>query len=253
MGTKVIIPGYRIDGVSACRLAVQWFQHYEHLVKSGYHNPMSEMSQSDLPKKEEFIDRKVEEPLAVRLAGEYDIWDKRDPNAELFQHGLRSRDLDGWWEPMLSDQCKGTVSEIENMMKEGAPVELLPNGNIKIDGLGERLVNNLLKRGEAIQYARDKEYEQVIKDQGFTVDFEGVTFLACCSHECDIRSHLFEAGIQPWHDALLGFTWTGKEWRVSLYRITGKDTNVLSIAKKFGGGGHAGACGFFTKTLPFLT
>src|SRR6266699_1734368 len=52
------IPGYRIDGVAACRLAWQWFTE-QNVNKA-------------LPAKISFLDRVVQEPIAVRLAGEYD-------------------------------------------------------------------------------------------------------------------------------------------------------------------------------------
>ena len=68
------MPGYRIDGVAACRLAWQWFNGLD----------------PARPDRCDYIDRRVKEPLAIRLAGEYDVWDKRDPDAELFQYGLRS-------------------------------------------------------------------------------------------------------------------------------------------------------------------
>src|SRR5580698_8504320 len=63
------IPGYRIDGVAACRLAWQWFAEFQCM-------PPRTTACDKLPTKQDFIDRKVSEPLAVRLAGEYDIWDK---------------------------------------------------------------------------------------------------------------------------------------------------------------------------------
>jgi hypothetical protein len=72
------VGGYRIDGVAACRLAWQWFDD-----RGSCQDP------NMLPSKKEYIDRKVKEPLAVRLVGEYDIW-IRDPRAETFQYGLRS-------------------------------------------------------------------------------------------------------------------------------------------------------------------
>lgn len=234
------IPGYRIDGVAACRLAWQWFN-----------NPLD--GTLPLPFKEQFLNREVSEPLAVMLAGEYDIWDKRDPRAELFQHGLRSRDLTVWWDAMLGDEGHSTIAEIEELISAGKKVELLPNGRVRMPGLGERVVANLLKRGEVIQYAREREYEEVIKEQGFTVTWEGLTFLCCNSHELDIRSHLFAAGIKPEHHALLGFTFNGADWRVSMYGVPGKpDIDLSVIAVKYGGGGHKQACGFRTKTLPFL-
>ena len=203
------IPGYRIDGVAACRLAWQWFQvNAETDLK--HHADL-------MPLKQDFIGRNVSEPLAVRLAGEYDIWDKRDPRAELFQHGLRGIPLtDGIWEELL---------EPKN----------LPN-----------LVDSILDTGEVIQYAKTNENESIIKDIGFDLEWEGLKFLAC--NAARYNSHLFTAGLRPEHDACFGFKWTGKDWSVSLYHAPGKEHHDLSlIAKKHGGGGHRGACGFQTK------
>lgn len=61
------IPGYRIDGVAACRLAWQWFMHCALPDHDGH----------ELPSKSDYVDRRVFEPLAVLLAGEYDVWDSR--------------------------------------------------------------------------------------------------------------------------------------------------------------------------------
>lgn len=214
------IPGYRIDGVAACRLAWQWFTYPHGPNGKEVHHP------NLLPTKEMFVDRNVDEPMAVRLAGEYDIWDKRDPRAELFQHGLRSEEitLPLWQDWLLT---RDDFSQVDR----------------------------LLKQGQCLQYARAQEYEEVINKQGFDIVFEGLQFLACCSHELDIRSHLFAAGIQPHHDGLFGFTFNGKsfDWRVSLYHAPGKEHHDLSkIAVKYGGGGHKGACGMRLKNLPFL-
>ena len=214
------ILGYRIDGVAACRLAWQWFANPEgpngKYGKHGYGSAMG------LPKKEDFVGRTVSEPFAVRLAGEYDIWDKRDPDAELFQHGLRTCPIsEQLWSELLSDE--------------------------------PHVVESLLEDGTILEYAREQEYAEVIKGQGFDVDFEGFKFLACNSHELDIRSHLFAAGVRPHHDALLGFTFNGKDWRISLYHAPGKEHHDLSqIAVKYGGGGHRGAGGFRTAELPFF-
>lgn len=220
------IPGYRIDGVAACRLAWQWFQ-----ILRMTPNP----EEIGLPDKEHFVDRKVIEPLAVQLAGEYDIWDKRDPNAELFQHGLRAQEL--------------TPHIWLNLLDNTIPVALIGTG-MEVDN-STNMTTTLLRSGAVVQFVRDNEYREVITDQGFDVEFEGLKYLACNSHKLDIRSQLFEAGIKPYHDGLLGFTFTGKDWRVSLYGIPNKDIDHSVIAKKYGGGGHRGACGFRCSTLPF--
>lgn len=235
------IPGYRIDGVAACRLAWQWF-----LATSP--QPFDGMGKL-LPSKQAFVDRRVSEPLAVKLAGEYDIWDKRDPDAELFQHGLRSCELtDAIWSILLSPNHSLTPAEFEELVSRGQDAARITS-ELPLNAW----VNMLLERGRVIQFVRDQEYKEVIQSQGFDVEFENLKMLACCSHECDIRSHLFAAGVKPHHQALLGFTFTGKAWRVSLYHAPGHEHLDLSvIAKKFGGGGHSGAAGMILQTLPFL-
>lgn len=209
------IPGYRIDGVAACRLAWQWFTQMAICRDSGM----------PLPTKQEFVDRRVTEPLAVRLAGEYDIWDKRDPRAELFQHGLRSRELTAsLWEVILGNETENSIS-----------------------------VNVLLQGGEVLQYAETRKNELIIGSNGFTRQWEGLTFLCC--NAGSYNSHLFTAGIKPEHDGLLGFCLRkdGK-WSISLYGVPGKPEVDLSvIAAKYGGGGHKQACGFKVDKLPFLS
>jgi len=206
-------PGYQIDGVAACRLSWQYFGGINSWVGAG------------IPTKEDFVERRVNEPWAVRLAGEYDIWDKRDPDAELFQHGLKSRDLTDVWERLLSSDR----------------------------GISKMAVRLLLDAGQAIQFAKDQENADVVTTYGFDVQLEGLTFLAC--NHGRYNSLLFTAGLKPHHDACLGFNWDGplQNWRVSLYHAPGKEHHDLSkIAVKFGGGGHRGACGFRLEKLPFL-
>lgn len=226
------IPGYRIDGVAACRLAWQWFVASERHKAQGGNDPKWFATHYPFPTKADFVERKVAEPLAVRLAGEYDIWDKRDPDAELFQHGLRSQDLN------------------ENMLDL-----MLVNMEEHADGVvdcGTITVRALLENGLALQYASTKENASVIKEIGFTLKWEGLTFLAC--NAARYNSHLFTEGLMPEHDACFGFKWTGKDWSVSLYHAPGKEHHDLStIAVKYGGGGHRGAAGMRLKTLPFVT
>lgn len=238
------IKGYRIDGVAACRLTYQYFS-----------NLSRDATQFPLPEKSAYIDRKVIEPLSVRLAGEYDIWDKRDPDAELFQHGLRSRDLTNDWSLLLSLDRKLTVSEIEALIYVGHDKNpCRPDGTTP-----NPLVLGLLDSGKAVQYAKTDENASIIKDIGFTFQWEGLTWLAC--NHARYNSHLFTAALRPEHDACFGFKFTGhcaagkpcEDWSISLYHAPGKEHHDLSqIASKYGGGGHRGACGFRVPTLPFL-
>lgn len=209
------IAGYRIDGVAACRLAWQWFTH--DIARHVMSDP------SYLPLKGEFVRREVSEPLAVRLAGEYDVWDKRDSDADLFQHGLRSQELtDSVWRSLLD--------------KTESP-------DVVID---------LLKQGFVVAYATQRHNDLVIGNNGFDLEWEGLKFLAC--NNGSYNSHLFIAGIKPHHDALLGFTMrANRKWTVSLYGAPGKpNVDLSAIAVKYGGGGHKQASGFTIEKLPFL-
>lgn len=233
------ILGYRIDGVAACRLAWFWFSAWDKFKRQTSLDPDEPWFQSHYPfaTKQDFVDRKLEEPLAVRLAGEYDIWDKRDPRAELFQHGLRSRELSEHdWRMLLSNE-----------------VDLALQGTGMEQTNSTLICANLLQAGKAIQYNSTKQNESIVQAYGFTVQFEGLTFLAC--NHARFNSHLFTAGIKPEHDALMGFNYDGqkKDWRLSLYHAPGKEHHDLSvIAVKYGGGGHRGACGFRIASISSL-
>lgn len=218
------IPGYRIDGVAACRLAWQWFNF-----AFGPHSgaPVGEVY---LPDKADYIRRAVTEPYAVQLAGEFDIWDKRNPDAETFQHALRAQELtDHIWRQLLS-------VEVEEVMQYQHSAIM---------------VGSMLPYGRALEYARKHENESVITKQGFTVEFEGRRFLAL--NTARSNSLTFLKGLTPEHEGCLSFNWTGKEWRVSLYGVPARpEIDFSEIARKYGGGGHRQACGFKTKVLPFV-
>jgi uncharacterized protein len=205
------IPGYRIDGVAACRLAWQWFWWQE----QGY-NP--EGIKVSLPKKQDFLDRTVTEPLAVRLAGEYDIWDKRDPRADILQYGLRVEN-DGAIQTMLNDDNR---------------------------------LESTLERGSAAQAYAQKIDADLVTHRSYRLDWEGLNFIVLNTGR--FNSLTFAALDKPetGHDALLGYMFNGKCWTVSLYHAKHRtDIDLSLIAVKHGGGGHRGACGFTCSKLPF--
>lgn len=207
------LPGLRIDGVAACRLAWQWF--------SGYVNRFG----NDVPTKEDFVERRVTEPLSVRLAGEYDIWDKRDPRAETLQFGLRLVDQDAdFWEALLD--C--------------GPV-------------GDKAVQELLAHGESIQRYSQKTDASICNSRTWLMEWEGLKWL--CVNSARFNSLFFATKDKPetGHDALLGFCYNGKVWTVSMYHAKHRtDLDLSVVAVKMGGGGHKGACGFTCAALPFL-
>lgn len=211
------IAGYRIDGVAACRLAWQWFQLFVRDVPL-----MTSPANNRLPDKQQFIDRTVDEPYAVRLAGEYDIWDKRDSDADLFQYGLRAFELGrAEWKELLSNRAK------------------------------DWLVVKMLETGKCLAYAERQANESIIKHLGYTVKWEGLTFLAC--NAARFNSKLFDAAVTEDHEALLGFKLNPNgSWSVSLYGVPHRpEIDLSTIAKKYGGGGHKQACGFTWPAASF--
>ena len=211
------IEGYRIDGVAACRLAWQWFA--AHLGGEA----MNDMRFLGMPKKEDFISRKVSEPQAVQLAGEYDVWDKRNPEAEVFQFGLRSRDLtDEDWKWLLATE--------DAMVNEWATFATLIRVLLK-DGA-------LLRRYQQQQDARAMQRSSL-------VEWEGIKFLALNSAGGNSLTFLTQDVPETGHDALMLWYWQDEWCHVTLYHARHRtDLDLSAIAVKYGGGGHRGACGF---------
>ena len=224
--------GYRIDGVAACRLAWQWFH-------GDLRSCTCEVPHSDghydycprgrLPSKEAFIDRSVIEPLAVRLAGEYDVWDHRGDGDVEFQFGLDAqRELD--WQQLF--MC----------------AHLVGGALIKTD-----YVQSIIKDGEAAMRCYAKRDADVMRTRSFIVEWKGLKFLALNTARCNSNTFAARDVPETGHDALMAMTFTGKGWLVSLYHAAHRsDIDLSLIAKQYGGGGHRGACGFQTDKLPFL-
>jgi len=209
------IPGYRIDGVAACRLAWQWF-----LRPSTDCHPLA----SILPAKQDFVKRQVAEPLAVRLVGEYDVWDHRGDGDVELQFGLRATALDDEvWRRLLG-------------------------------GIDGAIVPALIEHGESAKFYADQLNAEHVKSASFLLHWEGLRWLALNTGG-PANSLTFAAKDVPetGHDAILGFRWTGKAWMVGLYHASHrKELDLSKIAVRYGGGGHRGACGFTCSILPFV-
>lgn len=223
------IPGFRIDGVAACRLAWQWF--LETVTKG-----LTEFSHTSWTgaSKDNFINRTVSEPYAVQLAGEYDIWDKRNPDAETFQFALRSMDLSSYhWDELLS-----------------LGLEEMPGGERVTHS--EAMVASLLKDGRLLQRYQQSN-DKGMMGRSFIIEWEGLKFLALTTARCNSLTFAAKDVPETGHDALMGIYWNGKVWNASLYHAKHRtDLDLSKIAEAHGGGGHRGACGFSTTKLSFM-
>jgi len=211
------IRGYRIDGVAACRLAWQWFVAQqianEEAARTGNAIGVA------LPGKAEFVERRVDEPLAVRLIGENDIWDHRDPRARLLNAGLRSQEID--WKLLLDGRTAG-----------------------------DAYVEHLLKCARYVSHAQREGLLSLMREHAFTLDWEGLKWIAV--NAAGLSSDAYELVAGPEHDAGLSFVWNPKRkvFRVSM-RSLRPGLDLSEIARRRGGGGHRAACGFEDTYLPF--
>lgn len=173
-----------------------------------------------LPTKEDFLNDRVSEPLAVRLAGLYDVWDKRDPRAETLQYGLRcENDLD--WQALLCLE----------------------------DGI---YLKALLAEGSIAQRYAQKMDADLVKHRSYRLKWEGLDFIVLNTGRFNSLTFAALDVPETGHDALMGYMFNGKVWTVSLYHAKHRtDIDLSEIAKKHGGGGHRGACGFTCEKLPF--
>lgn len=213
IGDVTRMVGYRIDGVAACRLCWQWFT-----ADTGPHgDPRIHPMDQNLPQKHDYVGREVSEPKLIRLAGEYDIWDHRDPDAKVLQFGLRA----------LPD------TDFQNLVVNQFTGE--PTG-VKLD--------DVVTQGRAIKSYCDRQNNEYSAAYARTLEWEGLKF--CCLNIGQRgNSDLLRGGIKLDHQACFAWRHTGDGVMVSLYHIEGHtDLDLSKIAVKYGGGGHRGACGF---------
>jgi len=218
--------GYRIDGVAACRLCWQWLAS-----ENGPHgDPRIHGADVYLPTLKNFVDRAVSEPELLRLAGEYDIWDHRDPDAKALQFGLRALSHEGF-EALIDAQFNNDGSEF------GC-------------GMAFNLLRKAVINGVGIKAYTDKVSAEYANQFAYPVDFEGLTF--CALNGSGRNSDAVQPAATV-HDALLSWRLTPTGVAVSLYHALGHEHQDLSvIAKKHGGGGHRGACGFRCTLEQFM-
>lgn len=211
------IRGFRIDGVAACRLCWQWFT-WGQLPKGAL---PSKQDVVEPLTKELFVDRKVREPRLLRLAGEYDIWDHRDPDAKALQFGLRS------------------VGELA--------YQTLITGQFNGMDAGDAALREVIATGHSIKAYCDRQNDEYSRDHSHTIQFGGLTMCALNIGQRG-NSDLLRGGLKLEHQACFAWRHVGtgdKPVMVSLYHVPGHtDLDLSLIAVKYGGGGHKGACGF---------
>lgn len=92
-----------------------------------------------------------------------------------------------------------------------------------------------------------------IEKRAHLVDIAGTFFLACnatAKYASELGHRLAVKSITG-KSAIYSYSGASGLWEFSLRSAVG--ISVIDTAKKFGGGGHAAACGFSVKELPWIT
>jgi len=166
-------------------------------------------------------------PLAVNLIASYDVWDHSDPRTVPFVYGIRS----------FADTSPHN--------------HLLWNTILYFeDSKIKRKIQSIIDKGHVILEYLHSENSEYVKSYSFETEINGYRVLA--TNRGMIGKKVFES---VWDDNKYDIACTfcrlpSKKWSVSLYSDK-PDIDVSEIAKKYGGGGHAGASGFVTDKLPF--
>lgn len=173
---------------------------------------------SGLPTLDDYVNRKVSEPELLTLAGEHDIWDHRDERTLPLQEGLRQ--LEPYeYNDLIEAQFTPTDIAVE-------------------------LLDHCLNIGKRATKARQRAMASVMKKRAHDIHWHGYRWLVCNGVS---GSQAFDSAVLPHHQGLMAWVYDGqtKKVTVSMYHAEHHThLDFSTIAKEFGGGGHAGACGF---------
>lgn len=181
------------------------------------------------------LNKNKELPEFVRLVGRYDVWDQNDFNR--------------------SSSLQLATHLIEDVKNPSSPFwdEAFSGNNLE----------RLLESGEILKKYKSIENKRIAKKHGFFLNWKGYNWLCInATGNSLIGDGVFDPEI---HDGILLFSAFPSldinstiTWKVSMYHHSTlpeekKISNDFSkIAIEYGGGGHAGACGFTCKKLPFF-
>ena len=163
-------------------------------------------------------------PTAVFLLGRYDVWDHSDDRVLPFQYGFRQH----------------TDTRPEN---QGLWYEYMAEGPS---------VSETIRNGRILLSYESSQNEKFCRAYAFETELYGLS--AVCANKGFTNSKVFDSVYDPKkYHLMITFCRlkppAGK-WTVSIYS-TREDVDCGSIAKSFGGGGHKGAAGFQSESLPF--
>lgn len=204
-----------IDGVAACRLALQFFRNlnYSFLTKA------------------DFFHRQVEEHLLVALAGECDIWDLTSPCAMPLNFGIADISFENV--NSIYKSTKNILTNGESKNSDESRLEEL-NEAKQIEGWESSVIYNAIQRGKGVIDYINSTSTRVPPNHILLDGKVGRVF------NTSIKSSLIHT-LQPEEDFIMVWYHLGKN-RVTISFYSDK-VDCYKLAQQFGGGGHKGAAG----------
>jgi len=169
-------------------------------------------------------------PKAVRMIGRYDVWDIEYTN---IKEGIVKQDLFPFVTGIKFHDPDGDSNQFWFKLFES-----------------EEYCDKIIEEGRICYEYQQKMYAKYCKSHSFDMEWEGLRFLVVNALNCN--SQMFDSKFNhDDYDAVMAYGYTNKNWSVSMY--TDKPgIDVGTLAHKYGGGGHTGACGMsFIRDLPF--
>lgn len=175
---------------------------------------------------------------AISLLGQYDTWRQFDERKFV--------DDSDWDSTVLPFQF-GLRAKFNDPEKISDFIDSL-NLKDKKNESYESLFDDIKNQGKLIIEYQERIDQTNVKGNAFEMDFDfdGKTYKAVCLNSTVFNSNVFKSVYyENYHDIMIAFQYNGKtdRYKFSMY-TTKEDVNILGIAKSFGGGGHAKACGF---------
>lgn len=204
---------------------IVWIDHHKTILDHPFNKPaiagIREINYSGCYYTWQYFFPELPVPWAVELISDYDTWTLALPDSKamrfglgLYPHGPKEH----IWESLLTGKWPEVNLAISQLIDDG------------------RIVLKFINQFGG-------EY---IKSYGFEIaDFEG---FRCIAQGVYTFGSTFFGPLIDEYDICISFEWTGQNWIVGLYSVK---TDVSTIAKKYGGGGHKGAAGFICDELPF--
>lgn len=176
----------------------------------------------------EYLFNNIKTPRAVSLIGRYDVWDHNKlPNIVEFERGLKLYNTNpnniSFWNKLLNNDSNSDI-----------------------------FINKIIDKGITILKYENIKLSNTIKYKAWTRIFNNYKCLISNSELINFSPIYYSLkNIDIDHDIMITITYDGRlqKWLVSL-RTDKENVDILSIAEKFGGGGHRGAAGFSVESLP---